>query len=125
MERTATEEGFGANEGVGGECGGDLERTRRDEDFAFGLPVQRGAFQGRSSHLLSSLPTLTHLRPPTQAGVIGFHISGIELSAEDEVRALRAIMGDFRSTLAEAKARGNRKPGQGMEDRTLPPAPVE
>lgn len=52
-----------------------------------------------------------------KAGIIGFQISGLELSAEDEVRALRAIMGDFRSTLAEAKARGR----GGTVEKTLPP----
>lgn len=38
-----------------------------------------------------------------QAGVVGFHLAGHGLTAEEEVRALRDVMSDFRTTLDVAK----------------------
>lgn len=50
--------------------------------------------------------------------MVGFHLAGHGLSAEEEVRALSGVMADFRSTLEIAKQ--SRRAGGGA--RVLPAA---
>ena len=45
--------------------------------------------------------------------MIGFQLSGVTLSVDDEVRALRGVMSNFRNTLDEAKGAGKRSASQG------------
>lgn len=101
----------GAGTWKAGQLRRDLELVRVSEGSV--REIWRG-LEGTRDLLRGYQSGVAHFK----AGVIGFHISGHGLSVEDEVASLRRIMDDFRSTVSEAKARGNPK----KIEVTLPPA---
>ncbi|GAA6062387.1 hypothetical protein JCM10212_003196 [Sporobolomyces blumeae] len=98
----------------------DLELTRGSAEAVVGVWQ---ALEGTRESLVGYRNNVGFFK----AGVVGYHLSGTELSVEDEVNSLKQIMDEMKQTLREARGRHaagrSGHPRRTHATHELPPAP--